>query len=194
MEHTDEKKRDECIKVLTSGGVAVIPTDTVYGLVCVAADKAAVAKLYSVKKRGPKPGPIIAASIDQLDDLGIKRRYLTAVERFWPNPISIEIPHSLSYLHLGTGRQAFRVVKDGGLKAFLEQTGPLLTTSANQTSQPASLNINQAKEYFGDSVDFYLDGGIMPAVSSTLISIEDDVVNVIRQGTVKINESGEIEE
>jgi tRNA threonylcarbamoyl adenosine modification protein (Sua5/YciO/YrdC/YwlC family) len=184
---------DECIKVLSAGGVAIIPTDTVYGVVCRAADERAVERLYSLKSREKKPGTVIAASIDQLVDLGIKRRYLTAVSQFWPGAVSIEIPHDLTYLNQGTGRQAFRVVADEALADMLRQTGPLLTSSANQPGEPVSKDINEAKDYFRDEVDFYLDGGRQGGEPSTLIRIVDDAVEVLREGTVKINEAGEIE-
>ena len=193
MDRAQDNSVKQCIEVLLKGGIAVIPTDTVYGLVCRAIDKKAVKRLYSIKQRTTNPGPIISAAIEQLISLGIKRRYLKAVEHFWPNPISIEIPHDLDYLNLGTGRQAMRVVKGKKLVDFLKQTGPLLTTSANSSGEPPAKNIAAAKKYFAEDIDYYLDGGEIDAVPSTLISIEDDVVNVIRQGAVKINANGEIE-
>lgn len=182
-----------CIDILNNSGLAVIPTDTVYGLVCRAADKAAADKLYKLKSRENKPGTVVAASIDQLVDLGIKRRYLTAVEQYWPGAISIEIPHDLAYLNQGTGRQALRVVTDKRLLDILAKTGPLLTSSANQPGEPTSKNIIDAKKYFGNKVDFYLDGGKIDGPPSTLIRIVDDAVEVLREGAVKINPAGEIE-
>src|SRR5688500_17753578 len=80
-------------QLLNSGGVGVIPTDTVYGLVCSAANQEAVARLYALKSRENKPGTVIAASVDQLVALGIKARYLKPVESYWPNPISVIIPN-----------------------------------------------------------------------------------------------------
>ena len=59
--------------------MGVIPTDTVYGVVARAADEAAVARLYKLKHRDSKPGTVIAANIDQLVELGVKRRYLTVM-------------------------------------------------------------------------------------------------------------------
>lgn len=189
----DKNQVSACIKILQDGGVAVIPTDTVYGVVCRAADKEAAERLYSLKSRQKNPGPVIASSIDQLVDLGIKRRYLTAVSQYWPGAISIEIPHDLFYLNQGTGRQAFRVIKDAWLKDLLDQTGPLLTSSANLPGQPTAENINEAKQYFGTKVDFYLDGGeLKDRAPSTLIRVVDDVVEVLREGAVKINDKGEI--
>lgn len=183
-----------CLQVLMDGGLAVIPTDTVYGVVCRAADEQAVKKLYELKSRDHKPGTVIAGSIEQLVDLGIKRRYLTAVEQYWPNAISIEIPHDLTYLNQTTGRQAMRVIKDKNLAEFLAKTGPLLTSSANLPGEKPADNIKEAQDYFGDKVDFYLDGGdLSGALPSTLIRIIDDAVEVLREGAVKINEAGEIE-
>lgn len=190
----DKSQASKCVKVLQEGGIAVIPTDTVYGIVCRASDTDAVNRLYGLKSRQNNPGPVIASSIDQLVDLGVKRRYLTAVSQYWPNKISIEIPHDLAYLSQDTGRQAFRVVKDPGLRKILDETGPLLTSSANLPNQPTARNIDEAKKYFTDKVDFYLDGGdIKDNTPSTVIRIIDDAVEVVREGAVKINEKGEIE-
>lgn len=170
------------------GAVGVIPTDTVYGVVARAADEAAVARLYALKHREHKPGTIIAANIDQLVELGIKRRYLTAVEQFWPGAVSVEIPHGVQYLSQGTGRQAFRIPDDKALLELLQKTGPLQTTSANQPGKAPANMVAEAKEYFGDDVDFYVDGGdLSNREPSTIIRIIDDAIDVIRQGSVHIN-------
>jgi tRNA threonylcarbamoyl adenosine modification protein (Sua5/YciO/YrdC/YwlC family) len=188
------KDVSKCIEVLQNGGVAVILTDTVYGIVCRADDRLAVERLYGLKHRQNNPGPVIASSIDQLVNLGIKRRYLTAVSQFWPGKVSIEIPHDLDYLNQNTGRQAFRVVDDKELQKILDKTGPLLTSSANLPGQPTAKNIDEAKKYFNDKIDFYLDGGeAKDKKPSTLIRIVDDAVEVVRQGAVKIDETGRVE-
>lgn len=184
---------NKVVDVINSGKIVVMPTDTVYGVCARAADEKAVEKLYALKSRESKPGTVIAASIDQLVDLGIKRRYLSAVQQYWPGPISIEIPHNIGYLNQGTGRQAFRVVKDDGLASLLNQTGPLVTSSANLPGQPPANNIEEAKMYFADNVDMYVDGGDLSGEKpSTLIRVIDDIVEVVREGSVKIDESGRI--
>lgn len=179
------------VKLLSEGAVGVLPTDTVYGLVCRAADETAVRRLYGLKKRENKPGTVVAASLEQLIELGIKARYLKAVEQFWPNAISVEIPHGVAYLHQNTGRQAFRVVKESkALIDLLKATGPLLTSSANLPGESPASTITGAEKYFGDKVDFYVDGGdLSDREPSTLIRIVDDVVEVLRAGAVKIDES-----
>jgi tRNA threonylcarbamoyl adenosine modification protein (Sua5/YciO/YrdC/YwlC family) len=187
---------NEAIAKLQAGGVGIMPTDTIYGLVARAADKDAVARLYELKRRDKKPGTTIAASVEQLVGLGIPKRYLSAVEHLWPNPLSIEIPQGpqTGYLHQETGRSAFRVVADENIRAILEQTGPLVTSSANQPGEPSSMTIDQAWDYFKDEdIDFYVDGGDLSGRnSSTVIRIIDDAIEVVRQGAVKIDETGRI--
>lgn len=179
---------------LNDGLIAVIPTDTVYGLVCRADNEAAVARLYGLKKRETKPGTVIASDIDQLVGLGIKARYLKPVAHYWPNPISIVIPSfDLKHIHLGVGSIAMRVPKHAQLAKLLTKTGPLLSTSANHPGQPEAANLEQATKYFGESVDIYLDGGDLSGkAASTVIRVVDDAVEVLREGAIKIAENGEI--
>lgn len=171
--------------------VGVIPTDTVYGVVARAADNEAVVRLYDLKKRGNKPGTLIAADIKQLEELGLKHRYLKAVEQFWPGAVSVVIPAAdpaLAYLHQGKMSLAVRIPADKKLQKLLKQTGPLLTSSANQPGKDPATNIDQARQYFGDRVDFYEDGGDLSANQpSTLIRIVDDAIEVLRQGAVKVD-------
>ena len=177
------------------GTVGVIPTDTIYGLVARAADRTAVERLYQLKRRERKPGPIIAASVDHLVGLGIKRRYLTAVERFWPGPVSVVIPcgPELAYLHQGQQTLAVRVPADERLRQLLAQSGPLLATSVNYAGEPMSRTIAEARAYFGDEVDFYVDGGdLSDAKPSTVIRVVDDAIEVLREGALRIDEAGKI--
>jgi L-threonylcarbamoyladenylate synthase len=173
------------------GAIGVLPTDTVYGVVARAHDQVATERLYATKNRERKPGTLIAASIDQLEALGLKRRYLTAVSQFWPGAVSVIIPcvdPALNYLHQSKQSLAVRIPESLELRNLLEQTGPLLTSSANHPGQPTAVTVQQAKDYFGDQVDFYIDGGdLSDHQPSTIIRIIDDAVEVIREGAVKIN-------
>ena len=178
--------------LLMAGGVGVFPCDTVYGLIARASDPEAVAKLYALKKREHKPGTVVAASVEQLVALGVPEKNLRRVQSLWPNPISVEMPlgKNLSYMHQQTGREGFRVVADERLRKLLEQTGPLVTSSANQPGEPGSNNVAEAFAYFEDSVDFYVDGGDLSGrPPSTLIGIADDgTITVYREGAVKVDD------
>jgi tRNA threonylcarbamoyl adenosine modification protein (Sua5/YciO/YrdC/YwlC family) len=177
-------------QLMESGAVGIIPTDTIYGLAARATDQLATARLYKLKDRSGKPGTVIAADLRQLEGLGLKHRYLKAVEQFWPGAVSVVIPVSnpeLKYLHQGKMSLAVRIPADAKLQKLLQQTGPLLTTSANQPGQPVSTTTAQAKAVFGNQVDFYEDGGDLSGRQpSTVIRVIDDAIEVLRQGAVKI--------
>ena len=168
-----------------------MPTDTVYGLVARAEDPAAVARMYALKDRDHKPGTVIAASVEQLVALGVDEEHLDKVKKWWPNPLSVETPlgDNLRYLHQDTGRQGFRVVADEAVRAVLQQTGPLVTSSANHPGKPGSVTVDEAVAYFGDRVDFYVDGGDLSGrAPSTIIKIADDgSIEIIRDGAVKLD-------
>jgi L-threonylcarbamoyladenylate synthase len=174
------------------GEIAVIPTDTVYGVVARAADPQAVARLYQLKHREGKPGTLVAASINQLVDLGIERDYLKMAEDLWPGALSIIIPcnQNLFYLHQGTNSLAIRIPDDSRLIQLLQQTGPLLTSSANQPGEPPATTIAEARAYFGSQVKWYEDGGVVNQEPSTVIKIVDNAIEVVRLGAVKLDEVG----
>ena len=152
--------------------------------------------MYQVKQREQKPGTLIAADIDQLVELGIPKRYLRAVEQFWPGAISVVVPAepNLNYLHLGKYSLAVRIPDVPEVYSLLKQTGPLLTSSANHPGEAPAENIEQAQKYFDNTLDFYVDGGDLSGrEASTVIRIVDDAIEILRKGAVKINEKGEIE-
>jgi tRNA threonylcarbamoyl adenosine modification protein (Sua5/YciO/YrdC/YwlC family) len=156
-----------------------------------AAQPEAAAKVYLVKQREQKPGTVIAANVEQLVELGLKRRYIVPVEQYWPGAVSVIIPcgPELAYLHQGKNGLAVRIPDDAVLLELLKQVGPLLTSSANLTGQPTAVTVGQAEEYFGSTVDFYVDGGdLSDRLPSTILRIVDDAVEVVRPGAVVVDQ------
>jgi len=187
----DSLNDPELVRLLMSGAVGVLPTDTIYGIVARATDQKAVARLYAIKHREGKPGTVVAASIEQLNDLGVSKAYTDKIAHLWPNPISIVLPtgDELLYLHQGKDSLAVRIPWDESFRALLQQTGPLLTSSANQPGDAPADTIAQAQGYFGDEVDFYVDGGDISGRSpSTVARLQaDGTLEILRQGAVEIN-------
>lgn len=195
MVHITDTDFQALVSVLNAGGVAVMPTDTIYGLVCRAQSPDSVARLYTVKPRELKPGTVIAANTDQIIELGVKPRYVRAVEHLWPNPISIILPCTTqaSYIYQGKMSLPFRIPANPRICQLLEQVGPLLTTSANMPDCPPSANVDEAQGYFHDTVDLYVDGGDLSGQPpSTIIRIVDDAIEILRPGAVAIDEYGRI--
>lgn len=179
----------EITRILTRDGVIVLPTDTVYGLAAQASSRMAVSKVFALKERDGKPGTIIAASVAQLRELGLNAHQLSVAASLWPNAVSviIDADETLSHIHFGLGSIACRIPKQTALQALLEQTGPLLTSSANKTGHPVVDSVQSAAQLFGDSVDGYVDGGVLGNVASTIVRIENDTMTLIRQGDVRID-------
>jgi L-threonylcarbamoyladenylate synthase len=184
----------ELVSLLRGGAVGIIPTDTIYGLVASAANPEAVSRLYALKSREMKPGTIIAANVDQLAELGIEPKYLDRAKELWPGPISIETPHDIAYLHQGTGRQAFRIPSDAAVYALLLKTGPLQTTSANLPDAAPAAGYSEARTYFGDLVDFYVDGiDLSDRPASAIVRFTDHGdLEVIREGAIRITKEGKL--
>lgn len=180
------------VDMLAQGKVGVLPTDTIYGLVASARNPEAAERILVVKGREYKPGTLIAASVEQLIELGIKRRYLTSVEQFWPGAVSVVIPMdpNLTYLHSGKGSLPIRIPNHSELLKLLTKTGPLITTSANRPNEKPAATMQEAVDIFGSEVDFYVEGGdLSNAQPSTIIRIVDDAVEILREGAVKIDEA-----
>ena len=182
---------DELINILNGGGIGVLPTDTVYGLVARAADPAAIQKRYDTKKRASQPGTLIASSINDLAKLGLDSRQLSLAAKFWPGQISVVVnaDNVATYLKQTRDNLAVRIPDDPSLSRLLARTGPLMTTSANVPGQPISSTIAEAKAYFGDKVDFYVDGGtITNNQPSTIIGLDEHAsIIIFRRGTVDID-------
>lgn len=180
----------ESLQSLENGGVGVMPTDTVYGIVTQVNNPESVKRLYLLKSRDCNPGTIMASSTQQLIEMGVEPRYVKIASVFWPNPISVVMPvnDSLSYVHLGKNSLAFRIVADPEIAKLLDITGPLLTSSANHPSQKVADTVNEASDYFGNSVDFYIDGGdYSGAQASTIIRIDETGIKLLRNGSINID-------
>ncbi len=167
------------IPVIIGGNIAVIPTDTIYGVVAQATNPSAVQKIYNVKQRDPaKPFIILISEVDDLKLFGINpnKTVTDLLNSYWPGPVSIilDCPNpQLEYLHRGTNSLAFRLPQNESIRKLIKATGPLAAPSANPEGLPPATNISEAKAYFGDSVDCYIEGDVN-AKPSKIIRISSD--------------------
>lgn len=178
---------DKAAELLADGKVGVMPTDTVYGLVARASNESAVTRMYALKNREQKPGTLIAGHIDQLLALGVSADDIAKVAQYWPNSLSAVLPLSVGYLTQGVGTLAMRVTAHPKICQILDQTGPLITSSANQPGEPHATTVSEAFAYFGDDIDFYVDGGtITDSQPSTIVRPTSEGLEVLRQGAVSL--------
>lgn len=164
--------------ILRRGGVGILPTDTLYGLVGSALSKKAVARIYQLRKRDPKkPLIVLIGSFKDLAVFGIKLNNQTRefLRKVWPGKVSVILPcgsDNFVYLHRGAKSLAFRLPKDRRLADLLKNTGPLVAPSANLEGRPPAKTIAEAKRYFGNKADFYIDGGKKDSSPSLLVEIK----------------------
>lgn len=184
--------------ILKKGGVIVIPTDTIYGIVGSVFSKKAVERIYKVRGRDEKkPCIILVSSFEQLSKLGINisKEEKKSLIKFWPGKVSVVLPctstvlqKKLKYLHRGTKTLAVRMVgpRNPNIYKLIKQVGPIIAPSANPQGLPPAKTIWEAKNYFRTSVDMYMCGGTRKSKPSTLIELKNNKINVLRQGGVKI--------
>lgn len=176
----------ELVAMLRRGAVGVLPTDTLYGIVTSTAFPDSIERLYEVRNRSSLKGCItLLAGADQARDM-IEWDKITrsAAQRYWPGPVSIVLPVSdvtPDYLHPMDGTLAFRVPDNKDLQALLWLTGPLFAPSANMAGEKPAATIDEAKAYFGDTIDFYVDAGDLSGNRpSTLIKPTPGGIEVLR--------------
>lgn len=180
--------------ILKSGGIGVIPTDTLLGVVALAENKKAVARLYRLRRKTEgKPFIILISSVRELANFGVTLSLFEkeVLKEVWPGKVSVVFPcphRKFSYLHLGTQSLAFRLPRAPKLlSSLLKKTGPLLAPSANPEGKPPATTIGEAKSYFGSAVDFYVSAGKkMTGKPSTLISFFEGTLKILRQGSVHV--------
>jgi L-threonylcarbamoyladenylate synthase len=188
------KKLDEpaITRSLSAGGVGVIPTDTIYGVVGRALSRRVVERIYRLRRRNrTKPFIILISSIRDLRRFKIilERDTRRILKKLWPGKVSIVLPCALNqfrYLHRGTGTLAFRLPNHPALRQLLRRVGPLVAPSANPEGEPPARTITEAKKYFGNRADFYVEGGKLWESPSTLVVIRGGAIEVLRPGAVNI--------
>jgi L-threonylcarbamoyladenylate synthase len=178
-------------EILRSGGIVAMPTDTVYGLVAVAADRAAVERVYDAKMRDPdQPMPVLVASAEQagliaeLDD--VARRLM---QRFWPGALTIVLRKRPSFetrAVAGGDTIGIRAPRAHVLCELASQLGPLTGTSANIAGREECHTGAEVRAQLGDAVDLIIDAPIdATGRTSTIVDCTDPArVRVLREGAV----------
>ncbi|MEY4731375.1 MAG: hypothetical protein RL681_321 [Candidatus Parcubacteria bacterium] len=181
------------IRALQNGDVGVLPTDTLYGIVGSALSKKTVLRIYHLRKRNPKkPMIILIGSLSELRrfDVRLSLAERRSLKKLWPNAVSVVLPcknKKFAYLHRDTKTLAFRYPKPKWLQHVLKKTGPLVAPSANWEGKPPAKTIREAKTYFADKVDFYVDAGRLHGKPSTLVRLTPaGRIVIMRKGAVRV--------
>ena len=189
----DKEGIEKASQIINRGGIAVFPTDTVYGIGCDPYNKDSVRKIYEIKSRNvSKPFPVLVYSKDIAERIAFFDEFTKKIaEKFWPGPLTIilkltdeKLKESLNV----TDKIAVRVPNHKCTLELLKKCNFLVGTSANISGHSSFTNpdecFNNLKEY-----DIFVDGGIITSKSeSTIIEIENEKIKIIREGSLSHEE------
>jgi len=171
---------DRLSQVLAGGGVAIVPCDTMYGIVGVA--PGTEGRIRDIKGRGEKK-PLLqliarASWITQMSDQPAP----PVLSRYWPGPLTLVFPAR------GGGTVALRLPDSPFLLRLMERVGqPLYSTSVNRAGRNPIVDVAAMTLEFESEVDLIFDAGdLQPGPPSTLIDITSRPYRVLRQGAVKV--------
>jgi tRNA threonylcarbamoyl adenosine modification protein (Sua5/YciO/YrdC/YwlC family) len=182
---------EAAVAAVKNGGLAVVPTDTSYAIICDAFNTAAITKLRMAKKQVSDLAlPVAAASLETIR--GVANFSVAANDlacAFWPGSLTIltVAQDSLSW-NLGQPGTALavRVPHHEVALAVLREIGPTVMTGAQLAGETAIQNVEQARAALGELVDVYLDGGQLSGQISTVIDASTDQIRLIRKGALTL--------
>ena len=176
-------------QAIRSGGLAVYPTDTLYGLGADALHPAAVENLSALKGRGG-PFSVVVGSIDQLREYALVSGDITdKLLGMLPGPYTIILParrpEDFPNAVIGPyNRVGFRIPDHPLIQtAFQDQGNPIISTSVNRTGEPPFQDPDEISSHFDQQVDLLVDAGTLPAsLGSTIIDVNEEPWRILRQG------------
>lgn len=179
--------------VLSAGGVAVFPTDTVYGIgQAVCANPNGARRLFDIKRRDPrKVVPWLIADAGDLERFGtdVPAWARAMAEHLWPGGLTMvvrasrEVPPAFC---AADGTIALRIPDCAFVRAVARAcASPLATTSANTSGSEAPVSFDAVEPRILEEADVAVDGGQTPAgLSSTIVVCTDASPRIVRVGAV----------
>ncbi len=164
---------------LLAGGVAVIPTDTVYGLACDPLRREAVRRLYELKGRPPeRPAAVmfftLGAALEALPELGAHER--AALRALLPGPLTVLLPNRERRYPLTGGSETLGLrvpLLPERLAALRAVEDPIMQSSANLSGGPDTRRLADIPSALLEGADLALDGGELPGTASTVLDLRD---------------------
>jgi L-threonylcarbamoyladenylate synthase len=169
---------------LAGDGIAVIPTDTVYGLACNPESETAIRRVYELKRRPPvKPSAVmffaLAPALELLAELGSRTR--TALGALLPGPVTLLLPNPRRRFPFVCDPPSSRPSPLGlrvptlsaPLAALAALRLPAAQSSANLSGDPDPRRLQDVPVELREGADLVLDGGELPGVASTVIDLSE---------------------
>ncbi len=180
-------------RILRTGGLVVIPTDTVYGLAASVFQPEAIERIFEVKRRPPESAlPVLLASAVDLPILvrDVPRTAWILINRFWPGPLTLILPASPTLTRevtRGSDTVAVRVPAHRPTLMLLQCLGePIAGTSANMHGAPPASTSDEVIRQIGANIDGILVDDETPrsGLASTVVEVLPDECVLHRKGSI----------
>ena len=188
---------DAAVDAIRGGRLAIVPTDTVYGLAASAYSEGPVRRLYRAKGREEiQPTALVFDSVDMLLECvpELRGRVALIARALLPGPLTLVLPNpARRFRWLAGGRPdtiGVRVpVLDGKAHDLLSRLGAVVATSANLPGGPDPATIDEVPEEIRAAADAIVDVGPLPGKPSTVIDFTGPEPMVLREGAVATDEA-----
>lgn len=182
------------LKILQAGGLVAFPTDTVYGLGCLAFKQTAIESIYIAKDRPlEKAIPILIADADDLDKVADAVPALAhrLAARFWPGPLTLVVPKraDLPEAVSATNTVGVRIPDHEVARALLRTAGPMAVSSANLSGQESPRTVSEVTRQLNGRIPLILDGGVTRGgVPSTVVDVTGTEPVLLREGPITLEQ------
>jgi len=188
-ERPDPRKIGQAVRLLEDHGVALYPTDTVYALGGAVDSRRAVERIYRLKQMdNRRPLAIIVGELREAARYGVISDFgYRQMRRLTPGPYTfvLEASREVPRILLDKRRQiGIRIPENRICVELVRQLGkPLLTSSAIPPgADEACRDVDEGKEAWPGGIDVAIDGGPVPGRVSTVVSLIDDKIEILRAG------------
>ncbi|MCX8084750.1 MAG: L-threonylcarbamoyladenylate synthase [Calditerrivibrio sp.] len=186
---------DLTASVIKNDGIAVIPTETVYGIAASIYSSKGLKKIFLAKDR-PKDNPLIVhiANVEQLKELTeeINEPSVKLINHFWPGPLTIIFKAKGDINRIitaGLNTIAVRMPNNLFTLKLIEKTGPLAAPSANISGRPSGTCVEDIKQELLGKVDIIIDEGLTEmGLESTVINPLTMPPSILRKGSISKEE------
>ena len=186
--HPQPRVVERAAKVLEDGGLIAYPTDTYYGIGCDLNSKKAIDRLYGLKGRDrKKPFAFLCPDLSDVAKYAkVSNFAYRYMKQLTPGPFTfvLEATRLVPEMMQTKQRQVgIRVPQAPLMLAIAAELGrPIVTTSATDLDGEVLTDARSIKDSLGNRLDLILDGGLQPSEPSTVVSLINDEIEVLRQG------------
>jgi len=192
--HPEPRKIKQVVEVLSNGGIIAYPTDTYYGIGCDLLNKAAIEKIYQLKRRSPvDPFSFICSDLKNISEYAQVTNYAYKnMKRLLPGPYTFVLEGSRLVPKIMLTKRhtvGIRVPDNAICLAIVDDLGhPVISTSAtNPETKDILATPQEIKEKLGHAVDLIIDGGSIPGKPSSVVSLIGDTPEILREGSGDIS-------